>query len=114
MRAYGTAPDGRLFRSERNDELPKPTILRAWHKARERALPPEPAATDLAASPYDLRHAGISPWLSFGVPPKQVAERAGHGLEVLFRIYAHVLSGSNDAIRALVEKGLQGDSSDTE
>jgi len=26
---------------------------------------------------------------------------------VLFRIYAHLLSGSDDAIRAMVEKGLQ-------
>ncbi|MFD0207037.1 MULTISPECIES: hypothetical protein [Saccharothrix] len=57
-------------------------------------LPPEPVATDLAASPYDLRHAGVWLWFSSGVPPKQVAEWAGHSLEVLFRIYAHVLSGS--------------------
>ncbi|WP_367135867.1 tyrosine-type recombinase/integrase [Saccharothrix sp. HUAS TT1] len=115
MRVYGTARDGRLFRGERNDdELPKLTILRAWRKAREKALPPELAATDLAASPYDLRHAGVSLWLSSGVPPKQVAEWAGHSLEVLFRIYAHVLSGSNDAIRALVEAGLKGASGDSE
>jgi integrase len=115
MRMYGTAPDGRLFRGERNDdELPKLTILRAWRKAREKALPPELAATDLAASPYDLRHAGVSLWLSSGVSPKQAAEWAGHSLEVLFRIYAHVLSGSNDAIRALIEAALRGGPDDTE
>ncbi|MBM7813124.1 tyrosine-type recombinase/integrase [Saccharothrix algeriensis] len=113
IRTFGTAPDGRLFRGERNnDELPKLTILRAWRKARQKALPPELAATDLAASPYDLRHAGISLWLSSGMPPKQVAEWAGRSLEVLFRIYAHVLSGSNDTIRALVEKGLKSTQSD--
>ncbi|MCX2949899.1 tyrosine-type recombinase/integrase [Lentzea sp. NEAU-D7] len=113
MRTYGTARDGRLFRGERNDdELPKLTILRAWRKAREKALPAELAASDLAATPYDLRHAGISLWLSSGVPPKQVAEWAGHSLEVLFRIYAHVLSGSNEAIRALVEAGLKEASDD--
>ncbi|MEO6085714.1 MAG: tyrosine-type recombinase/integrase [Umezawaea sp.] len=115
MLAYGTAPDGRLFRGERNDEeLPKGTILRYWRKARKKALSVELAKTSLAATPYDLRHAGVSLWLSSGVPPKQVAEWAGHSLEVLFRIYAHVLSGSNDAIRAMVEAGLKTGRSDAE
>ncbi|XVV02799.1 tyrosine-type recombinase/integrase [Actinosynnema sp. CA-248983] len=115
MQVYGTAEDGRLFRGERNDdELPKLTILRAWRKAREQALPPELAATNLAASPYDLRHAGISLLLSIGVSPKQVAEWAGHSLDILLRIYAHVLSGSDDAVRALIERGLKGHSGDAE
>jgi hypothetical protein len=43
----------------------------------------------LARRPYDLRHACLSTWLNGGVPPTQVAEWAGHGVDVLLRIYAN-------------------------
>ncbi len=33
--------------------------------------------------PYDLRHAAMSTWLNGGVPAAQVAEWAGHSVEVL-------------------------------
>jgi len=36
---------------------------------------------------YDLRHACLSTWLSGGVYPAQVAEWAGHSVDVLLRIY---------------------------
>lgn len=44
----------------------------------------------LARRPYDLRHACVSTWLNAGVPPAQVAEWTGHGVEVLLRVYAQV------------------------
>ncbi|MEO3830363.1 hypothetical protein [Actinomadura sp. B10D3] len=34
----------------------------------------EEAASPLAETPYALRHAAVSTWLSAGVPPAQVAE----------------------------------------
>ena len=40
------------------------------------------------ARPYNLRHAAVSLWLNAGVPATQVAERAGHSVEVLLRVYA--------------------------
>jgi len=46
---------------------------------------PAQGASPLARRPYDLRHAAVSLWLSAGVPPAQVAERAGHSVEVLLR-----------------------------
>jgi integrase len=87
--AFGYGKGGRLFRGERNDEeLPKLTITRAWSRARAAVFVPEIAASPLAATPYDLRHAAVSTWLNGGVPPTQVAEWAGHSVEILLKIYA--------------------------
>lgn len=40
---------------------------------------------------YDLRHTHASVLLTAGVPIHEVAERMGHSVEVLLRMYAHVL-----------------------
>ena len=54
-------PDGRLFVGERNcDELPTMTIGRVWRRARQAAFIPVVAASLLARTPYDLRHAAVS------------------------------------------------------
>lgn len=104
---FGAALDGRLFRGERNNmELPKLTIVRAWQRARLAVFTPEVAATSLAKTPYDLRHAAVSTWLNGGVPPTTVAEWAGHSVEVLLKIYAKCLDGTDAAIRRRVEAAL--------
>lgn len=104
---YGTTPDGRLFRGERNRrELPKLTIVRAWQRARTDAFTEEVAATRLAKTPYDLRHAAVSTWLNGGVPPTTVAEWAGHSVEVLLKIYAKCLDGTDAAVRNRVQAAL--------
>jgi hypothetical protein len=53
----------------------------------------------LARTPYDLRPAAVSTWLNGGVPPTTVAEWTGHSVEVLLRIYAKCLDGSDALIR---------------
>ena len=55
--AYGTAPDGRLFRGTYGGPLSGSVYGRAWQSARTLALGPELAAGGLARRPYDLRHA---------------------------------------------------------
>jgi hypothetical protein len=45
------------------------TIGRVWRHARQAAFTPELAASPLAKTPYDLRHAAVSTWLNGGVPP---------------------------------------------
>jgi len=85
---FGVQPDGRLFVGERNGgELPTMTIGRMWHRARQAAFMPEVAASPLARTPYDLRHAAVSTWLNGGVPATTVAEWAGHSVEILLRVY---------------------------
>ena len=71
--AYGTAPDGRLFRGTRGGPLSESVYGRAWHAAPTLALGPELAASGLARRPYDLRHAALSLWLNAGGDPAQVA-----------------------------------------
>lgn len=107
LRLFGTGPDGRLFRGERNaDELPKLTIVRAWKRARERTFSADVLASSLAKTPYDLRHAAVSTWLNGGVPPTTVAEWAGHSVEVLLKIYAKCLDGTDSAAQRRVEEAL--------
>jgi len=104
---YGTAAGGRLFRGERNEhELPKLTIERVWRWTRREVFPPEVVESPLAATPYDLRHAAVSTWLNGGVPPTQVAEWAGHSVEVLLQIYAKCLDGGTAALRDRIEGGI--------
>ena len=107
IQEFGVQPDGRLFVGERNDgELPTMTIGRVWRRARQAAFTAEVAASPLARTPYDLRHAAVSTWLNGGVPPTTVAEWAGHSVEILLRIYAKCIDGGDALIRRRVEAAL--------
>jgi integrase len=104
---FGMGADGRIFRGERNDEeLPMRTPLRAWKLARQEVFTESVAASQLAKTPYDLRHAAVSTWLNVGVPPVAVAAWAGHSVEVLLRIYVKCLDGEAALLRQRVERAL--------
>jgi integrase len=64
------------------------------------------AAGPLAATPYSLRHACVSTWLNGGVPAPQVAEWAGHSVEVLLKVYAKCLDGQDAVARQRVMRAL--------
>ena len=85
---YGLAPNGRLFRGEHGGLLYPSSYRYVWQQARLLGLTPAQVASPLALRPYDLRHGGISLRLNAGVPATQVAEWAGHSVEVLLTIYA--------------------------
>jgi integrase len=70
--------------------------LEVWAEARKQALTPQ-QRSPLGRRPYDLRHAAVSLWLNSGVPATEVARRAGHGVAVLLKIYAHCIDGQADA-----------------
>jgi integrase len=107
IQEFGVQPDGRLFVGERNgSELPTMTIGRMWRRARQAAFTAEVAASPLAKTPYDLRHAAVSTWLNGGGPPTTVAEWAGHSVEILLRIYAKCLDGGDAEIRRRVQAAL--------
>ena len=93
LHAFGTAPDGRLFRGTRGRMLSESVYGRAWHAARHAALSPELAATPLARRPYDLRHAALSLWLNATGAPAEVAARAGNSARVLYEVYLHCTDG---------------------
>ena len=95
---FGVQPDGRLFIGERNhDELPKMTIRADVATGSAAEFTDEVAASPLAKTPYDLRHAAVSTWLGAGLPPTTVAEWAGHTVDVLLRIYAKCIEGRRTA-----------------
>jgi hypothetical protein len=39
------------------------------------------------------QHMAVSLWLNSGVPATEAARRAGHGIAVLLKIYAHCTDG---------------------
>ncbi|WP_427888614.1 tyrosine-type recombinase/integrase [Kribbella sp. GL6] len=114
---FRPGPGGRLFVSRTGKAgvpLPPPysnpvssnTYARVWNKAREKALSNAQVASPLARRPYDLRHAAVSLWLNAGVPATQVAEWAGHSVNVLLKVYAKCLDGQDEVARRRVEAAL--------
>jgi integrase len=112
LRDFSPGPDDRLFTGIHGGDMPTITYRRAWTNARKTAFTPEEYASPLARRPYDLRHACLSTWLNGGVPPTQVAEWAGHSLDVLLRIYAKCLVGQDELARRRIAEALQDDSDD--
>ncbi|MGW2059858.1 hypothetical protein ACWCO9_04090 [Streptomyces sp. NPDC001937] len=105
--AYGVAPDGRLFRTQRGGLVQDTGYGEVWAEARLRALTPAQRSSSPAKRPYDLRHAAVSTWLSSGVEPQVVAQRAGHSVAVLFRVYAKRLDGAAATANARIEATLR-------
>jgi len=99
--------NGRLFYGVRSDELPSTTYMKAWRDARRSALTVKEHASPLARRPYDLRHACVSTWLNAGVPAPQVAEWAGHSVDVLLRIYAKCVVGQDALARKRITSALE-------
>jgi integrase len=117
IETFPTSPDGRLFVSRvgrAGVPLPQPftkpmsmgTTYRVWTAARAAAFTEAEYASPLAKRPYDLRHAAVSTWLNAGVPPTQVAEWAGHSVNVLLRVYAKCVYGQEDVAKARIEAAL--------
>ncbi|GGQ25271.1 hypothetical protein GCM10010140_64500 [Streptosporangium pseudovulgare] len=103
---FGAHEDGRLFRTSRGGVISIGTYCEAWKAARHLALTPEQVASSLAARPYDLRHAAVSLWLNAGVAAPEVAERAGHGVDVLLKVYAKCIDGGAEISNRRIEDAL--------
>jgi hypothetical protein len=54
----------------------------------------------------------VSLWLNAGVPATEVAERAGHGVDVLLRVYATCIDGGEERANSRIARALQGDGPD--
>ena len=54
---------------------------------------PEQVISPQAGRLYDLHHAAVSLWLNGGVAATEVANRVGHSVEVLLRVYAKCIDG---------------------
>ena len=103
---FPDGPDGRLFYGVRAASLPSTTYMQAWRQARKIALSTSEQKSPLARRPYDLRHACVSTWLNAGVAAPQVAAWAGHGVDVLLKIYAKTIEGQEAVARQRVQDAL--------
>ena len=108
LKRYGTAPDGRIFRTARGGLIQDSAYSAVRADARAAVLTPVQHASPLARRPYDLRHAGVSLALNAGVPATEVARRAGHSVVVLLKIYAHCIDGQADAANKRIADALGG------
>lgn len=106
IRRYGTAPDGRIFQTARGGIIQDSAYSAVWAGARKKALTGAQCRSPLGRRTYDLRHAAIPLWLNSGVPATEVARRAGHGVAVLLKIYAHCIDGQADAANKRINDAL--------
>jgi integrase len=75
--------------------------------ARREALGDADARIPLMGRPYDLRHAAVSTWLNAGVPAAQVAEWAGHSVDVLLRVYVKCIAGQQGEAKRRIEDAMR-------
>jgi len=75
-------------------------------ETRAAALTKAQQASPLAGRPYDLRHGGVTLALNAGVPAPEVANRAGHSVEVLWRVYAGCIDGHEQLWNQRIEEAL--------
>jgi integrase len=106
IRRYGTTPDGRIFQTARGGIIQDSAYSAVWAEARNTALTEAQYRSPLGRRPYDLRHAAVSLWLNSGVPATEVARRAGHGVAVLLKIYAHCIDGQATAANQRIAEAL--------
>ncbi|WP_259401422.1 hypothetical protein [Microbispora sp. H13382] len=106
LETYGTAEDGRLFRTRTDGVISGSAYAKIWEHARSYAFTPEQVASPLAARPSDLRHAAVSLWLNVGVHAPEAAERAGHGIDVMLRVYAKCIDGQREIANRRIEDAL--------
>ncbi|RCG31214.1 site-specific integrase [Sphaerisporangium album] len=106
IQRYGVADDARLFRTSKGKPFSSSAYAGVWQQARRLAFTPEQMASPLAARPYDLRHAAVSLWLNAGVPATEVAERAGHSVDVLLKVYAKCMEGQQDRANGKIDEAL--------
>ncbi|MEU8397984.1 hypothetical protein AB0C28_22545 [Nonomuraea sp. NPDC048892] len=102
----GTGEDGRIFRSERRGVIASTAYTEVWQAARLLAFTPAQVASPLVRRPYDLRHAAVSLWLYAGVSAPDVAERAGHSVDVLLRVYAKCIDGQQEIANKRIGNAL--------
>jgi integrase len=107
LKEYPPGPARRIFTGPRGGIFNDRAYLKIFHKARVVAFTKSESASLLARRPYDLRHAAVSTWLNAGVPAPQVAEWAGHSVDVLLRVYAKCIFGQQEEAKRRIEEATR-------
>jgi integrase len=104
---FGTGPGGRIFSLPRGGVVTSTAYLVIFHQARAAAFTEAEAESLVAQRPYDLRHAAVSTWLNATGDPAQVAEWAGHSVNVLMQVYAKCISGRQEAAKRRIYDAMR-------
>ncbi|GIG67302.1 tyrosine-type recombinase/integrase [Phytomonospora endophytica] len=112
IETFKVAADGRLFRTINRGRILPSTWWRVWSKARDYGLSPIDRASLLLKWAYLLRASGVTARLYAGVPDRQVAEWAGHSVEVLQRVYSRILEGFDTKWHSKMDGVFGGDGPD--
>jgi integrase len=112
LAAFGTGSNGRIFTLPRGGIVTDRAYLKVFHRARAEAFTHAEAASLIARRPCDLRHAAVSTWLNAGVSPAQVAEWAGHTVDVLLRVYAKCIAGQQEEAKRRILEATKSSSCD--
>lgn len=107
MEQFGTAKDGRFFVRANGEDVRYSSFASIWSRARKAVLTEAQFNSPLGKRPYDLRHACISTWLNAGVSAPQIAEWAGHSVQMLLSTYAKCIDGQHDRDRRRIEEALR-------
>ena len=111
---FGTAEDGRIFVRANGGDIRYSTFALIWSQARKAALTDAQFNSPLGKRPYDLRHACLSTWLNAGVSPSQIAEWAGHSVQMLLNTYVKCVEGQHDRDRQRIDEVLNGEPGETQ
>ncbi|MFJ9748048.1 hypothetical protein [Streptomyces chartreusis] len=95
-----------MFQAVRGKLVQDTGFGEVWAEACSQALTPSERESVLAKRLRDLRHATVSTWLSSGAEPQLAAERAGHSVTVLSRVYAKFLKDGDEAANAKISARL--------
>jgi integrase len=106
IKRYGATDDGRIFQTARGGILQDSGPQRGLDRGPQAGPHLNRYRSPLGRRPYDLRHAAVSLWLNSGVPATEVARRAGHGVAVLLKVYAHCIDGQADAANQRIADAL--------
>jgi integrase len=109
IKEFGIGPEGRIFRLPGGGLVTDRAYLAVFHQARAIAFTEIESASLLARRPYDLRHAAVSIWLKATGDPAQVAEWAGHTVDVLLRVYAKCVAGQQEQAKQRILEVTQVD-----
>ncbi|WP_194906191.1 tyrosine-type recombinase/integrase [Catenulispora rubra] len=93
---FGTAEDGRFFVRANGGDIRYGSFASIWSRARKATLTDAQFNSPLGKRPYDLRHACVSTWLNAGVSAPQIAEWAGHSVQMLLSTYAKCIDGQHE------------------
>lgn len=113
IKEFGVGPGGRILRLARGGIITDRAYLAVFHRARAIAFTDAEARSLLARRPYDLRHAAVSTWLNATGDPAQVAEWAGHTVDVLLRVYAKCIAGQQEEAKRRILEATKPDGEDS-